>query len=97
VDAARWDTAASPPQRPYTVQHRESDWSFIDRLTREDGVYSFYDHDDGTKLVFADDSTQAKSISKAFLHRTHHGLVTNEPWVHAAWSRPTRRRARRRR
>lgn len=87
VPEARWDTTGTPPERPYTVQHRESDWSFIDRLTREDGLYSFYDHDDGTKLVFAQDSTKAKSIAKAFVHRTHHGLTTNEPWVSGIASR----------
>jgi len=80
VAAARWSVTA-PATRPYTAQYREDDWSFIERVTREDGIYFFYDHDGGTTLVFADDSTAATAVSGAFHHRTDHGTTTTEKWV----------------
>lgn len=82
VTAARWSgVTGSPPVRPYTAQYREDDWSFIERITREDGIYAFYDHEGGTTLVFADDSTAATAVSGTFLHRTDHGTTTTEKWV----------------
>jgi len=81
VAAARWSVTGSPAPRPYTAQYREDDWAFVDRITREDGIYSFYDHEGGTTLVFADDSTSATAVAGSFLHRTHHGTTTTEKWV----------------
>lgn len=81
VAAARWSLTSTPAARPYAAQYREDDWSFIERITREDGIYSFYDHDGGTALVFADDSTAAATVSGAFFHRTAHGTIATERWV----------------
>jgi type VI secretion system secreted protein VgrG len=87
VGAATWHITA-PPSRPYTAQYREDDWTFVDRLTREDGMYSFYDHaEGGTKLVFADDSAKATAVDGTFHHRTHHGIVATEKWVTGLSSR----------
>lgn len=79
--AARWSTQSTAPARPYTAQYLEDDWSFIERITREDGMYFFYDHDGGTTLVFADDSTAAPAVSGTFYHRVDHGMTVNARWV----------------
>lgn len=81
VAEARWSIGGSPEARPYTAQYREDDWSFVERITREDGLYFFYDHDGGTTLVFADDSTNAPAVSGPFIHRTDHGTATTARWV----------------
>ncbi|HVJ95138.1 MAG TPA: type VI secretion system tip protein TssI/VgrG [Labilithrix sp.] len=80
VAPARW-SVSSPPTRPYTAQYREDDWTFVERVTRDDGLYFFYDHDGGTQLVFADDSTKAPPARAKFLHRLKHGTISTAPWV----------------
>ncbi|MBX3222295.1 MAG: type VI secretion system tip protein VgrG [Labilithrix sp.] len=87
VGQARWSVGSTPATRPYTAQYRESDWAFIERITREEGLYFFYDHDGGTTLVFADDSTSAPAVDGAFFHRTHHGTTSPERWVSTLASR----------
>lgn len=63
VTDAEWRTTASYPVRPYIAQYRESDWSFAERLMEEEGIYYWFEHgDDATKVVFADDSSQAADI-----------------------------------
>ncbi|MBX3196934.1 MAG: type VI secretion system tip protein VgrG [Labilithrix sp.] len=81
VAAARWSVGASPAARVYTAQYREDDWAFVERITREDGLYFFYDHDGGTTLVFADDSSSAPALDGTFIHRTDHGTTTAARWV----------------
>ncbi|MBX3231413.1 MAG: type VI secretion system tip protein VgrG [Labilithrix sp.] len=88
--AAKW-SIGTHGAREHTVQHRESDWAFIDRIAREDGIYWFYDHDPnaGTTLVFADDAAKAEAMSTSFLHRLAHGVLSNEAWVASLASRTT--------
>lgn len=75
-------TSAATDVRDYTTQYREDDWSFVDRLMREEGVSFFYDHGDTTQLVFLDDSTKAESLHPEFPHRLHHGEAAgDERWV----------------
>ena len=63
-DQVEWSTSGSYDPRAYTVQYGESDWEFIDRITADVGIYYFFAHDDSaTKLVFADDTSQAASIA----------------------------------
>lgn len=53
-----WSTSASYPERPYCVQYRESDWAFVERLFREEGLVYAFDLAEGqTTLVILDDST----------------------------------------
>lgn len=43
------------PKREYCVQYRESDFEFVSRLAEEEGVFYFFEHEDGKhKLVMAD-------------------------------------------
>ncbi len=77
----KWATKETYAARPYTVQHRESDWSFIERLLAEEGIYYFFEHGESqTLLVFADDSTSAEMLGKIH-HRTNYGVKTKEQWV----------------
>lgn len=41
--------------RDYCVQYRESDFSFVNRLMQEEGIFYYFEHENGTHtLVFAD-------------------------------------------
>lgn len=86
------DFAAVPAgeTRAYTTQYGEADWSFVDRLLREEGVVWFYEHtDDATKLAFLEDSTKAESLGD-WPHRLLHGsAAAHERWVSALSSRTT--------
>jgi len=42
-------------KREYTVQYRESDFNFISRLMEEEGIYYFFEHEEGQhKLIICD-------------------------------------------
>jgi type VI secretion system secreted protein VgrG len=58
--AARRELGRSYGARPYTVQWRESDWSFLSRLFEDEGI--FYWFDEGL-LVLSDDSTGAPDLA----------------------------------
>lgn len=51
------------PSRPYTVQYRETDLNFVQRLLEEEGIYYFFRHEAGKHtLVLCDSlSGQAKT------------------------------------
>jgi type VI secretion system secreted protein VgrG len=48
-------------QKPFTCQYNESDFSFISRLAEHHGIYYYFDHDNGSKLMFADDKNYPTS------------------------------------
>lgn len=56
---ARWELTRTYRKRSYTVQYREDDWTFCARLLEQEGIYVWFDHAEGSILVFADDSTAA--------------------------------------
>jgi type VI secretion system secreted protein VgrG len=59
----RYDLTADYPKYPYRVQYREDDWTYISRLTEEEGIYYWFDHGDGeSEIVFSDDSKSAPEI-----------------------------------
>ena len=44
-------------KRDYCVQYRETDWNFVSRLMEEEGIFYFFEHQDGKDvLVMADSS-----------------------------------------
>ena len=55
----RLDLAGSYAVRDYTVQYREDDWTFLSRLLEEEGIYYWFDHHEGSKLVLSDSSQGA--------------------------------------
>jgi len=53
----KFNLNASYDPREYTVQYRETDFNFISRLLEEEGIYYFFEHEDGKHtLVIADHS-----------------------------------------
>lgn len=53
-------------KRPYTIQFRESDYDFINRLMEEDGIYWFSEYDQSKEtLVIADDIKAHKPLPQA--------------------------------
>jgi type VI secretion system secreted protein VgrG len=55
----RFELGGSYPSRAYTVQYREDDWTFATRLCEDEGIFYWFDHAEGSALVFGDDSTGA--------------------------------------
>src|SRR5438105_3210637 len=45
--AYKWDAAGKYSRRPYCVQYRERDFSFLSRLMEEEGLYYYFEHTDG--------------------------------------------------
>ena len=55
ADRFRFDTSAEYAPREYCVQYGETDHDFIARLAEEEGLFSYFAHDDAAHvLVFAD-------------------------------------------
>jgi type VI secretion system secreted protein VgrG len=58
VDKSNWKTSGTYAPRDYTVQYRETDLAFIQRLLSEEGIYFSIEHDDSAAtIVFGDDPT----------------------------------------
>jgi type VI secretion system secreted protein VgrG len=47
--------------RPYTVQYRETDLNFVQRLLEEEGIYYFFRHDEGKHMLVLCDSLSGQS------------------------------------
>lgn len=45
----------------YCVQYRETDFNFVSRLMEQEGIYYFFEHDDGKDLLVLSDSAGAHS------------------------------------
>jgi type VI secretion system secreted protein VgrG len=65
------------PVRPHWLQHRESDWDYIERVAADAGIHYFFDlSGEETKLAFSDDSTHAEAAENAtFVYRPDPGLT----------------------
>ncbi len=60
--APRLDVASPGERRPYRVQYREDDHAFVSRLLADEGIYFFFDHEDGSEMVLADRSSGAPDL-----------------------------------
>ncbi|MCX6598755.1 MAG: type VI secretion system tip protein TssI/VgrG [Acidobacteria bacterium] len=50
--------------REYCVQYMESSFAFVSRLMEEEGIFYFFEHEDGShKMILADDASSYKAIS----------------------------------
>src|SRR5215510_12101897 len=53
-------------KRTYCVQYRETDFNFVSRLMEEEGIYYYFDHQDGRHVLKLVDSS---SVHKALEHK----------------------------
>lgn len=52
------------PSRDYCVQYRETDFNFVSRLMEEEGIFYYFEHDNGKhQLVMVDSMTTIDSFS----------------------------------
>ncbi len=47
------------PSREYVVQYRETDFNFVSRLMEEEGIFYYFEHEDGKHTLVLGDSPQA--------------------------------------
>jgi type VI secretion system secreted protein VgrG len=70
--------------RPYTVQYREADWSFVCRLLESEGIYYWFDHSADSVLVLSDRSDAAPDLDggASIVFATETGMQTAGETVH---------------
>ncbi len=49
----KWEISGDFKPRNYCVQYRESDFDFASRLMEEEGIYYYFSHDSGDKMIVA--------------------------------------------
>jgi type VI secretion system secreted protein VgrG len=49
----KWEISGDFKPRNYCVQYRESDFNFASRLMEEEGIYYYFSHDSGDKMIVA--------------------------------------------
>ena len=59
----RWELRERYDIYEYRAQYREDDWTYAARLLDEEGIYFWFDHDDASELVLADDSRAATELA----------------------------------
>ncbi|MEQ8766041.1 MAG: type VI secretion system tip protein TssI/VgrG [Planctomycetota bacterium] len=71
--------SGSPPEREYVVQYRETYWDFLARLFEDEGLFYFFEHQDGKHvLVIADQPWQPAAFAKDPLVFYKAGLASKE-------------------
>jgi len=71
-----------PAVREYCVQYRESDFDFIDRLAAEEGIYYYFEHQDGMHIiVFSDDTQKAPALSMPLEYNSQPGGMASTSYV----------------
>jgi type VI secretion system secreted protein VgrG len=64
LDSYRLALSGSYQPWDYCVQYRETDFNFVSRLMEQEGIYYFFEHEDGKhKLVLADSSSAHETYS----------------------------------
>ena len=51
--------SATYPKREYCVQYRETDFNFVSRLMEQEGIYYYFEHEDGKHTLVLADSISA--------------------------------------
>lgn len=60
---SRWQVSSEYKDRRYCVQYRESDFQFASRLLEEEGIFYFFEHENGNHtMVLGDQPTQFQRI-----------------------------------
>ncbi|MCL6271097.1 type VI secretion system tip protein VgrG [Sansalvadorimonas sp. 2012CJ34-2] len=55
----KFNLNGTPAEREYCVQYNETDYDFINRLTREEGQHWYFQHEDGHHRLIIGDSNQS--------------------------------------
>jgi type VI secretion system secreted protein VgrG len=65
--SVRMELQRDYPQYEYVVQYQESHWSFIARLLEQEGIFAYFDHEDGDheKLVLCDSTANLPFVRSA--------------------------------
>lgn len=70
------------PKREFCVQYRETDFNFVSRLMEQEGIYYFFEHQDGKHTLILADSISAHSpfagYSDVTFHEVEHGAPVRE-------------------
>jgi type VI secretion system secreted protein VgrG len=72
----------------YCVQYRETDFNFVSRLMEQEGIYYFFEHENGKHVLVLADSASAhkplKGYEEIIFHELEQGAVAREvvtDWV----------------
>ncbi|AZZ93442.1 type VI secretion system tip protein VgrG [Hahella sp. KA22] len=81
-----WRLQKTYENRVYCVQYRESDFDFVSRLLEEEGIYYYFQHEEGKHtLVLSDNAKGYESVSESSLDVTDgaHTKFKISSWEHA--------------
>ena len=70
--------------RDYCVQYRETDFNFVSRLMEEEGIFYYFQHEDGKHtLILADDASEHKACPEqgAARCKPHEGATYEEDMI----------------
>ncbi len=71
--------SATYPKREFCVQYRETDFNFISRLMEQEGIYYFFEHENGKHTLVLADSTSAHKPFPDYAEIKFHGLEKGAP------------------
>lgn len=79
ADKVRYELTGTYPKKPYVAQQNESDWDFLQRILAESGISHRFDfEDDGTYVVFFDDSPHAPDCPGGAMEHVRETLLLGE-------------------
>jgi type VI secretion system secreted protein VgrG len=61
----------------YCVQYRETDLNFVSRLMEEEGIYYFFEHEDGKHTLVLADSISSHKAAEGYKQITYHDAETH--------------------
>jgi len=70
--------SASYNPREYCVQYRESAFNFVSRLMEEEGIYYFFQHQDGKHILILADSPSAHDTFSGYDTVTYRPAITGQ-------------------
>lgn len=66
--------SASYPKWEYCVQYRETDFNFVSRLMEQEGIYYYFEHEDGKHTLVLADSISAHKPFPGYTEVAFHEL-----------------------
>lgn len=80
-----WRLTGDHESRDYCVQHRETEWNFVERLCEDEGIFYFFEHtEESHRIVFGDSNEAFLPIfgEPKLLYRPTSGMVFTEHVFH---------------